>query len=115
MFLSTEAWEIWRALDEKCRCSLGEYEVRETATQLSLYSGCMFGCISAPRSKKQNGIVVTFGLPARVESERIWQATEPYPQRWTHHVLVSSSDEIDDELIGWLDAAQAFAKTKKKR
>jgi len=35
--------------------------------------------------------------------------TEPYPGRWTHHVNVSSANEIDEELISWLAAAQNFA------
>ncbi len=34
-------------------------------------------------------IVVTFGLGYRVESPRIDVAVEPYPGRFTHHVLIS--------------------------
>ena len=73
MMLSPAAQALWNVLCEKCRQELAAFEVRETATQLSLYSGCLFGCVSMPRSKKQKGIIVTFGLPARVESERIWK------------------------------------------
>ena len=43
---------------------------------------------------------------------RIDIATEPYPNRWTHHVLVSSLDEIDEELMGWLKEAAVFASVK---
>ena len=28
---------------------------------------------------------------------------------WTHHVLVSSVDEIDDQLMGWLKEAAEFS------
>ena len=35
-------------------------------------------------------ITVTFGPSYKKESLRIDVATEPYPNRWTHHVLASS-------------------------
>lgn len=39
-------------------------------------------------------------------------ASEPYPNRWTHHVLVSDRNEIDDELMGWIKEAAAFSDKK---
>ncbi len=39
-------------------------------------------------------------------------ATEPYPNRWTHHVLISAAEEIDDELMSWIKAAAAFSDKK---
>ena len=44
---------------------------------------------------------------------RIDAAVEPYPNRWTHHVLVASEEEIDGELMGWVKAASEFSKGKK--
>lgn len=43
-----------------------------------------------------------------MESPRIDVATELYPNRWTHHILVSEIEEIDDELMGWVKEASAF-------
>ena len=43
---------------------------------------------------------------------RIWQAVEPYPNRWTHHVLVSDESQLDGELLGWVKEAAAFAAVK---
>lgn len=57
-------------------------------------------------------LIVTFGLPERVDSPRIWQAVEPYPGRWTHHVRVNGPEEIDEELIGWIEEAWSFAMRK---
>ena len=57
-------------------------------------------------------LIVTFGLPQRVESPRIWQAVEPYPGRWTHHVILRSPEEIDETLLGWLEEAWRFAPRK---
>ena len=57
-------------------------------------------------------LVITFGLDRKVESPRIDVATEPYPNRWTHHLLISKAEEIDGELIAWVKEAAAFAAYK---
>ena len=49
----------------------------------------------------------------RKESLRIDVATEPYPNRWTHHILISSAKEIDDELIDWIKEASDFSASKR--
>ena len=58
-------------------------------------------------------MTVTFGLGYRKESPRIDVATEPYPGRWTHHVMVGSAEEIDEELLGWIQEAAAFSASKR--
>ena len=40
---------------------------------------------------------MSFGLAYHKESPRIAVAVEPYPQRWTHHVIVTAPEDIDDE------------------
>lgn len=57
-------------------------------------------------------LIVSFGLGYRLSSPRIAAAVEPYPGRWTHHVIVGSADELDDELMGWLREAYDFSQTK---
>ena len=58
-------------------------------------------------------MTVTFGLGYRKESPRIDVATEPYPGRWTHHVMVGTPDEIDEELLGWIQEAAEFSSSKR--
>ena len=58
-------------------------------------------------------MTVTFGLDYRKESPRIDVVTEPYPGRWTHHVMVGNAEEIDEELIGWIREAADFAASKR--
>jgi len=67
------------------------------------------------KAKERPGayIVVTFGLGYRVESSRIDGAVEPYPGRYTHHVLISGAEEIDGELMGWVKEAAAFSAGKR--
>ena len=60
-------------------------------------------------------IIVSFGLSHRLNSPRIAIAVEPYPNRWTHHMIVFEAEQLDDELIGWLREAYDFAQTKERR
>ena len=56
-------------------------------------------------------LVITFGLGYRMESADC-AAVGPYPNRWTHHVLVQGMEEIDEELMGWVKEAAVFAAGK---
>ena len=42
--------------------------------------------------------------PAQVDA-----AVEARPNRWTHHVMISHADEIDEELLGWIRESAAAA------
>ena len=57
-------------------------------------------------------ILVTFGLSHRVEDPRIAVAVEPYPNRWTHHVVVDKPEQIDGKLLSWLREAWDFSESK---
>ena len=73
------------------------------------------GFCCARRRKKdwpQDCLLVTFGLSHRLSSPRIAVAVEPYPNRWTHHVVVSRLEELDEELMDWLREAYDFAQNK---
>ena len=87
--------------------------IRVQKTQITFENRHGFAFVSLPRRKvKEPTIVVSFGLSYRVDSPRIWVTTEPYPNRWTHHVLVSDETQLDDELLGWIKEAAAFAAAK---
>ena len=49
----------------------------------------------------------------REGSPRVDQASEPYPGRWTHHLVIGSAEEIDDELMVWVREAYDFAAAKR--
>ena len=57
-------------------------------------------------------IVLTFGLGYRKEHRRIVEVVEPYPNRWTHHVLVTHEREIDTQLMEWIGESYAYAMHK---
>lgn len=77
-------------------------------SQIAFDNGRRFAFASL-RGKR---LVVTFGLGHRVDSPRIAQATEPYPGRWTHHVVVADDAELNDELFQWIALAYDFAARK---
>lgn len=87
--------------------------VKVQKTQISFSNRYGFAFVSLPRKKTPDAcVVISFGLPARLDSPRVLQAVEPYPDRWTHHVPVRGAEEIDAELLGWICAAYAFSATK---
>ena len=55
-------------------------------------------------------LLLTIGLARRLDSPRV--AVEPYPNRWTHHVILSEVGQLDSELMDWLQEAHDFALTK---
>lgn len=91
-------------------------EVRKT--QISFKSRRLFACASflpaLPRSRRPDPyLTVTFGLDHPVYSERIAVTVEAQPNRWTHHVIVGSPEEIDSELLGLICEAYAFSEGKR--
>ena len=94
-----------------------DVRIKVQKSQISFYQKHLFACVSFLRVKKKRElppcyIVVTIGLSRRLDSPRVAAATEPYPGRWTHHIVVSDPGQIDPELMGWLKEAAAFAAQK---
>ena len=106
------------------------FESSGTSLPLTLRSRCkkaksaftgpkLFAAASIPVRRKKDWpkecLLVTFGLERQVISPRIAIAVEPYPNRWTHHVVVSQPEEIDGELLDWLSQAYQFCQIKGSR
>ena len=91
--------------------------VKVQKSQISFYGRHLFGAVSLPVRRKKNWpehcIVVTLGLSHPLESPRAAVSVEPYPGRWTNHVLVSEASQVDEELLEWLNEAWAFAESKR--
>lgn len=115
-----DAIPLYEALEERILSEIENVQIRVQKTQITFTNPKVFGCVSQLRVRKKSElpdvyIVVTFGLEHKVESPRIAVATEPYPRRWTHHVVVSSLEEIDDELMGWMKEAAEYAARKGRK
>ena len=108
------AWGLYEALKRELVWRYPEMEVRVAKTQVSFFDRLMFGCVSFTRVRRKaempaHFLTLTLGLPEPVDSPRIAVKCEPYPGRWTHHIVLSSPDEIDAELLAWIDRAHQFA------
>lgn len=113
-----EALPLYRALEERILAEIGTVSIKVQKTQIAFSNRRQFAFVSflpvrRAKDRPKVYITVTFGLGEKRESPRVDAATEPYPNRWTHHVLVSSPDEIDDELLGWIKEASEFAAMKR--
>lgn len=94
--------------------------VKVAKTQITFSDGCGFAFVSFNPCRRAGErppvwMTVSFGLGRRVQSPRIDVATEPYPGRWTHHVMVGSPEQIDEELLGWIQEAWEFARSRGRR
>ena len=87
-------------------------EVKKTQITFRARYGYAFVSLRRIRGCPEIFILVSFGLGHRLDSPRIAMAVEPYPGRWTHHMVISRAEEIDDELMAWLGQAHAFALRK---
>ncbi len=90
--------------------------VKVSKTQISLRNRYVFAAVSLPWRKLKDWpekyVLVSFGLGRKMEDPRIIQAVEPYPGRWTHHVILEGPEDVDGELLDWLDLAYGFSMTK---
>lgn len=104
---------LYQDVARKVLAACPDTHIRVQKTQITFENRHGFAFVSLPRRKvQQPTIVVSFGLSYRVDSPRIWVATEPYPNRWTHHMLIADEGQLDDELLGWIKEAAAFAAAK---
>ncbi len=111
------ALPLYEQFERRILAELEGVTVKVQKTQISFVNRHLFACVSFARVRKKKDcpnpyLVITFGLDRKVESPRIDVATEPYPNRWTHHLLISKTEEIDGELIAWVKEAAAFATYK---
>ena len=113
-----DALPLYERLEELILEQIPDAKIKVFKTQISFSNEWGFTFVSfnpCRRTKERPEVwmTVTFGLSYRKDSPRIDVATEPYPNRWTHHIMVGSVEEINDELMGWIREAAEFSASKK--
>ena len=108
---------LYQAFEELLSDSFSVVNKRVQKTQITFSNRHVFACVSFARVKRKaelpmRFIVITLGLPAPLDSERVAVKTEPYPGRWTHHIVVNKPEELDEELLSWIKTAYTFADAK---
>ena len=111
-----EALPLYEAVASKILTSLTDVKVKIQKSQITFANKHGFAFVSLPVRRRKGWpnicIIVSFGLSERVDHPRIEVATEPYPNRWTHHVIVQSVGDIDEQLLLWITQAYNFSLNK---
>ena len=109
--------DLYEALFARLDPAYPRASVKVQKSQISFYDRHLFLAVSLPLRRKKDWprecLLVTFGLSRRLEACRIAVAVEPYPGRWTHHVLLSACSQVDEELLGWIHQSWEFAQRKR--
>ena len=113
-----DALPLYERLEGLILEQIPDVKIKVSKTQISFSNKRGFAFVSfnpCRRAKERPEVwmTITFGLSYRKDSTRIDMATEPYPNRWTHHVMVGGAEEMDEELMGWLREAAEFAANKR--
>ena len=87
-----QALPLYECFEQKLLSELGSANIKVQKTQIAFSNKHNFAFVSflpvrKAKERPKTYIVITFGLGRRVESPRIDAAVEPYPNRWTHHVI----------------------------
>lgn len=112
-----DLFPLYAALEARLLAKYPQVNIRVQKTQISFSSRHFFACVSFLRPRKKAELpasyfVLTLGLPGPLSSPRVAAQTEPYPGRWTVHIVLSTAADLDAELFGWMDRAYAFAEEK---
>ncbi len=112
------ALPLYEALESRIADAVPESRILVQKSQIAFscrrrFSFVSFLPVRRAALRPKDYITVTFGLGYRLDSPRIDAVIEPYPCRWTHHVLIGSLSEIDAQLLGWLVQAADFSAAKR--
>ena len=92
--------------------ALGPAQIRVTKSQVAFRRRRAFAWAWMPGvylRGKHAPLVLTLSLPRRDSSLRWKEIVEPAPGRFTHHLELRSTADIDDEVRSWLQEAWAAA------
>lgn len=112
-----EALPVYEELEKRILEDIPNVRIKVQKSQISFYNKHLFACVSFIRPVKNfhyppSYMTVTFGLNRKAESPEISAVTEPYPSRWTHHIVISSPEEISRQLMEWIKEAAEFSSNK---
>ncbi len=112
-----KAFALYQSLEDLLFSSFPDVNKRVQKTQITFFNQHVFACVSFARVRRKAELpegyfVLTLGLPVPLGSDRVAVKTEPYPGRWTHHIVISKPDDLDAELFSWIQESYDFARTK---
>ena len=115
-----EALPLYGAVLERIYEACPEVRIEVKKTQISFFARYMFAAASftpvgPAQDRPRPFLTVSLCLPERLQGSRVAAAAEPYPGRWTVHILLGKPEDADGELTCWLRMAAVFAAQRGKR
>ena len=112
-----DALPLLQALEDALFARFPETKKRVQKTQITYYHRHVFACVSFARVRRraelpETWLTLTLGLPYPLDSPRAAGKTEVYPGRWTTHLVLGAAEDVDEELLRWLDEAYDFSERK---
>lgn len=106
-----EALALFELLSERIGAVWPDTALKVQKTQITFLNPRGF-CYASLRGRR---LIVSFGLELALKSPRLLAVANPAPGRFTHHVMVASERELDEELMGWIAAAHDFMLARAER
>ena len=110
-----ETKALFMAVERKIR-AIGPAIITVTKTQISFATRTQFAWVWMPlptdRKRPLHSLVLSFGCGRRIVHDQIVEAIEPYPGRWTHHVIIAEEADLTGVLDVWLLEAYRFSETR---
>lgn len=112
-----EVYPIYESFEQTLLHQYPQVKIKVQKTQITFSNRYLFACVSFMRPKKKSELpasyfVLTLGLSYPLGCERVAAKTEPYPGRWTTHIVISAMSDLDQELFDWVKQAYEFAACK---
>ena len=100
---------LYGALAERLLSEYPTTEIQVRKTQIGFHDGHLYCCASPTPVRRRAErpdpfLTVTFSLDAPEPSPRLI-CVPVRPNRFTHHAIIGSASDIDDELLAWLRAS----------
>lgn len=104
--------ELYEAIRALLLARFSDVRIDVKKTQISFKARTIFAMVSLPRSRTQekgeSSVILTLGLYRAATHPLIFQCVEPYPNRFTHHALISTPADMDDALMELIGEAYAL-------
>jgi len=114
-----EMFPMYVAIRNTICANFEDVKVTVQKTQIAFSNKYQFVFVSLPLRKIKDSpgvyILLTLGMGRKIEHPRIAVSTEPYPGRWTHHIIIENENDVDAQIKEWISEAYHFANTKKRK
>ena len=104
-----EALSLYETFEKKVLSEISNVTIKVQKTQISFsnkhnFAFASFLPVKKAKDRPKAFLTITFRSHGAVEAD---------PNRWTHHMMITRADEIDEEVMGWIQEAAGFSAEKR--